>query len=195
MPGAARRGQRAAAAVIAATTLLFTAIGPAALGERLGELAKLGLGFVGVGQRGGELLDFGANRAQKIEEQRFAVEQVLDIDEHRVEAALLDERGAGLVGGVARPFEAIDDQLIVGRDAAEQLAVGHVGGRIGFRDSQRLAHLEPARGAANDRVAPGEMPGRAAKAANLADLANANDVQQRHWIQPPRGATLRANPC
>src|SRR5262245_18487905 len=79
----ANDGARAACPVAAAAAFFGAAMRPATGDEGLGEFLELGLGFIGFGQCCRERIELRPTIAQKIEIERLAIEQVLDIEQNR----------------------------------------------------------------------------------------------------------------
>ena len=127
----------------------------AALSEQVGELMELHGRGVGLGQLGGEGIDFGSGVAQEVEEQMLAVKEEFDFGQGSGNVVIGEELFAIEKSLLAILVEASEEQIVFDPHAAEDASLGTTAVVIGFVSDRRedLAHFEPAFGAADDASA------------------------------------------
>lgn len=173
---AARDRARAAAAAAAAATFFGAAIRPATGDQRIGEFAELDLGFIHFGQLGGQGVELGRSLTQEIKQQRLAVEQVFDIDQHGWNASLGEALLARVISLIPVPLQPGQQQIVLDRDPPQQEA-GRIGTLIGLGRSQDFTDFQAAIGAADDA-----RPARVALSIGRRKAAHAPQKSDAHPV-------------
>ena len=126
LPGARTAAARQAAlptTLTAAPGFRGATAGTTAIAEGVPEFSKFDLLFVEVAEPGGDVMHLIRYIPQKVEKDRFAIKQVLDVDQDRVNLLFFQEILTSLERAVPMALEPLKDQRVCRSGGPQQLAL------------------------------------------------------------------------